>query len=174
MRSRITHFTLIFSAVSMILLASAGASSQDLQLAYGDGLVRAIPGENPHAFIGTWIVQLQISNCMGTIIDNHGKLLAVNAGGTTVETSGSTPFRSASMGVWQHVQLRDFVYAQQFFRFNPDGSRAGGVRAKWTVLMGDDGESYTATGDIKLTALNGTVVGTLCGAETGTRMLIPQ
>ena len=177
MRTRITHFTLIFSAVSMILFASINASSQDIKLASGDDLFRAIPGENPHALIGTWLVTTQVAACPGAPpapTENFSKMVSANAGGTLSETSSSTLFRSVAFGVWEHLGQRDFVYAQRFFRFNPDGTVAGGVQAKWTVLMGEEGDAYTATGDIKITLPNGTVVATRCGTESGSRMVIPQ
>jgi hypothetical protein len=177
MRTRITHLTLILSALSMILFASAGAGGQDLKLASGDDLFRAIPGENPHAFIGTWLVTTQVATCPGAPpapTENFSKMVSANAGGTLSETSSSTLFRSVAFGVWEHLGQRDFVYAQRFFRFNTDGTLAGGVQAKWSVLMGEDGDAYTATGDIRITLPNGTVVATRCGTETGTRMVIPE
>ncbi len=136
--------------------------------------LRYLPGTNPHAFIGTWVVQATITNCSGTTLESFSKGVSINAGGTQSDTSSSSLYRAVGLGVWEHIQRNEFVYAARFFRFNPDGTPAGSVRAKWTVLMGDDGNDYTATGAIQIVLPNGTVVANLCGTETGTRMVIPE
>lgn len=133
------------------------------------------PGQNPHSFTGTWIVQTQITNCSGTTLENFSKFISINAGGTAQEMSNSVPpsLRTVGFGVWQHLDHRNFVYALRFFRF-PTGTFAGTVQAKWSVELAEDGQSYTAEGAIQIALPNGTVVANLCGTETGTRMVIPD
>ena len=133
------------------------------------------PGQNPHSFIGTWIVQTQITNCSGTTLNNFSKFLSINAGGTAQEISNSLPpsQRTTGFGVWQHSDHANFVYALRFFRFTPTGTFASTNLAKWSaVLNGDD--SYTAEATIQVFLPDGTVAMNLCGTETGTRMVIPD
>lgn len=175
MKTRITRLTLILSVFSMILFATLSAAGQtDPTPVESNELLRSVPSQNPHAAIGTWIVQTQITNCSGVTLESFSKLVSINAGGTAQETSSSTLFRSTGLGVWQHVEQNRFVYALRFFRFNPDGTPSGSVRAKWAVLMGDHGDTYTATGAIQIVLPNGVVVANLCGTETALRMVVPE
>ena len=171
MRKTTNQIYLSMAAFVLLMFLNVCAFAQHAKLS-GDGSDNP-PGNNPHSFIGAWIVQAQITDCSGTITEGFAKLVSINAGGTTQEVSSSSLFRSTSLGVWQHVDQRDFVYAQRFFRFNPDGTPVGSVRAKWTVLMAEDGDAYTATGAIQIVLPNGIVV-PRCGVETGTRMTIPE
>ena len=139
-------------------------------------LTGKIPGHNPHSFTGTWLVQTQITNCLGTPTENFSKFLSIHAGGTANGISNSLPpsQRTTDFGVWQPLFQRNFVYALRFFRFTPAGTFASTVEAKWTVLLAEDADSYTAEGAIQVFAPNGTVIANLCGTETGTRMVIPD
>jgi hypothetical protein len=133
------------------------------------------PGQNPHSFIGTWIVQTQITNCSGMTLQNFSKFLSINAGGTAQEVSNSLPpsQRTTGFGVWQHSDHSNFVYALRFFRFTPTGTFASTNHAKWSVVLDGD-DSYTAEATIQVFLPDGTVAMNLCGTETGTRMMIPD
>lgn len=163
----------ILVSVLFTLLLSFPVFAQD-RVSIETSFARELPGTNPHALVGTWLVQTTITNCMGGTLESFSKLVSANAGGTLQETSSSTLFRSVALGVWEHRGQTEFVYAQRFFRFNPDGTPAGSVRGKWTVSMAEEGGSYTATGAIQIVAPNGTVVASPCGTETGTAMSIPE
>lgn len=134
------------------------------------------PAQNPHSFAGTWLVQAQITNCSVTTLESFSKMLSINAGGTASEISNSLPpsQRTVAFGVWQHVDHDNFVYALRFFRFTPTGIFASTVEAKWSVLLDRSSDVYTADGAIKVLSLTGVVIATLCGTETGTRMVIPE
>ena len=134
------------------------------------------PAKNPHSFIGTWVVQAQITDCAQTTLEDFTKFVSVHQGGTANEVSRSVPpsQRTVAFGVWEHLNQRNFVYALRFFRFTPAGTFANTVEAKWSVLMDESGDSYAADGAIKVRAPNGTVVASLCGVETGTRMTISE
>lgn len=139
-------------------------------------LIAKNPGNNPHSFTGTWLVQTQITNCLGTPTENFSKFLSIHAGGTANEISNSLPpsQRTTAFGVWQPLHEGNFVYALRFFRFTPAGTFASTVQAKWSVSLDQEGDSYTAEGAIQVFAPNGTVIANLCGTETGTRMVIPD
>jgi hypothetical protein len=143
---------------------------------YTSGTFQQDPGQNPHSFGGTWIVQTQITNCAGTTTENFSKFLSINAGGTAQEISNSVPpsQRTTSFGVWEHLDHANYVYALRFFRFSATGIFINTVQAKWSVVLAEDGQSYTAEGAIQVTSPNGTVLANLCGTETGTRMEIPD
>jgi hypothetical protein len=135
-----------------------------------------LPTQNPQSFVGTWIVQTEITNCSGTTLESFSKMISINAGGTAQEISNSLPpsQRTVAFGVWQHLNQNSFVYALRFFRFTPTGTFASTVEAKWSVLMDQSNDVYTAEGNISIKSPTGVVIATLCGTETGTRMVIPE
>lgn len=137
---------------------------------------RNLPTQNPQSLVGTWLVQTQITNCSGTPLESFSKIVSVNAGGTAGEISNSLPpsQRTVAFGVWQHLEHNSFVYALRFFRFTPTGTFASTVEAKWSVLMDQSNDVYTAEGAIKVSSPTGVVIATICGTETGTRMVIPE
>jgi hypothetical protein len=161
--------TLVFGLIHLPASAEEIKSDRTGELTWQD------PGQNPHSFTGTWIVQTQITDCSGTTLENFSKFVSINAGGTAQEMSNSVPpsQRTVSFGVWQHLDHRNFVYASRFFRF-PSGTFAGTVQAKWSVFLAEDSQSYTGEGAIQILLPNGTVVANRCGTETGTRMVIPD
>lgn len=166
---------ILFTITLVFGLIYLPASAEKIKSERTSEITRQDPSQNPHSFTGTWIVQTQTTNCSGTPLENFSKFVSINAGGTAQEMSNSVPpsERTVSFGVWQHLDHRNFVYAQRFFRF-PSGTFAGTVQAKWSVLLADDGQSYTGEGAIQILLPNGTVVANVCGTETGTRMVIPD
>jgi hypothetical protein len=171
-----TRSLVLFTTVLIIGLVCVPAGAQDIKFENKSVRWGQLPGANPHAFIGTWIVQTQITNCLGTPTENFSKFVSIHAGGTANEISNSLPpsQRTTAFGVWQPLYQRNFVYALRFFRFTPAGTFASTVEAKWSVLLGEEGDSYTAEGAIQVFAPNGTVIANLCGTETGTRFVIPD
>jgi hypothetical protein len=124
---------------------------------------------------GTWQAQTTIVNCQtGTVMENFAKLVSFNASGTAQEVSSSTLFRSAALGVWDRDDRDSFRYLLRFFRFNPDGTPAGSVRAIWEVNVAQGSDSYTGEATVQIIAPNGTVVATICGTETATRLELPD
>jgi hypothetical protein len=62
----------------------------------------------------------------------------------------------------------------RFFRFNPDGTNSGSIRATWNISVDNNGDSYTGEGAVQVVLPNGVVVANLCATETATRMVIPN
>jgi hypothetical protein len=166
----------LFTITLVFGLLYLSASAEEIKSEHTGEISQQDPGQNPHSFTGTWIVQTQITNCAGTTTENFSKFLSINAGGTAQEMSNSLPpsQRTTSFGVWEHLDHTNFVYALRFFRFSPTGTFISTVQAKWSVVLAEDGQSYTAEGAIQVTSPNGTVLANLCGTETGTRMVIPD
>jgi hypothetical protein len=166
----------LFTITLVVGLIFLPARAAEIKSEHTGEITRQDPGQNPHSFTGTWIVQTQITNCAGVTTENFSKFLSIDAGGTAQEMSNSLPpsQRTTGFGVWEHLDHTNFVYALRFFRFTPTGIFASAVQAKWSVVLADDGQSYTAEGAIQVTSPNGTVLANLCGTETGTRMVIPD
>ena len=168
--------SLVLVTIALVFgLINLPARAEELKSEPAGEITWQDPGQNPHSFSGTWIVQTQITDCSGTTLESFSKFLSINAGGTAQEMSNSVPpsQRTVGFGIWQHLDHNNFVYALRFFRF-PSGTFAGTVHAKWSVVLAEDGQSYTAEGAIQIVAPNGVVVANRCGTETGTRMVVPD
>ena len=168
--------SLVLFTLTLIFGLCLPARGQESKSELVGGLIFKDPGYNPHSFTGTWVVQTQITDCDVTTLENFSKFLMINAGGTAQEMSHSVPpsQRTPSFGVWEHLGQDNFVYVLRFFRFSPTGTFTGTAEAKWSVVLAQDGQSYTAEGAIKIISTTGVVLATRCGTETGTRMLIPD
>jgi hypothetical protein len=171
-----TRSLILSTSLLIIGLLCVPAGAQDIKSGTKNVSFGQLPGANPHSLIGTWIVQTEITNCSGVVTENFSKFISIHAGGTANEISNSLPpsQRTTAFGVWQPLYQRNFVYALRFFRFTPTGTFASTVEAKWSVLVSEEGDSYTADGAIRVFAPNGTVIANLCGTETGTRFVIPD
>ena len=165
----------LFIIILVVGLIFLPARAEEMKSEDTGEITRQDPGQNPHSFIGTWIVQTQITNCSGIPTSNFSKFLSINAGGTAQEMSNSLPpsQRTTGFGVWQHSDHTNFVYALRFFRFSPTGTFINTVQAKWSVVLAEDGDSYTGVATIRIVLPDGTVLNR-CGTETGTRMVIPD
>ncbi|MGH9880870.1 MAG: hypothetical protein ACRD6N_05490, partial [Pyrinomonadaceae bacterium] len=75
--------TLVFGLIYLPARAEEMKSEHTGELTWQD--------QNPHSFIGTWLVQTQITNCSGMTLQNFSKFLSINAGGTAQEMSNSLP-----------------------------------------------------------------------------------
>lgn len=125
-----TKSLVLLTTMLIIGLVSIPAGGQDIK-SESNSSISGLPGENPNSFIGTWIVQTQITNCSGVVTENFSKFVSIHAGGTANEMSNSLPpsQRTTAFGVWQPLYQRNFVYALRFFRFTPTGTFASTVQA---------------------------------------------
>jgi hypothetical protein len=157
-------------------IAPVGAQAQDLK----GTEPRTVKPSNSEEFWwlrrleGTWQAQTTIVNCQtGTVMENFSKFVSFNTGGTAQEVSSSTLFRSAALGIWERNGWDSFRYLLRFFRFNPDGTPAGSVRAVWEGEF-TNSNSYAAEATVQIIAPNGMVVATICGTETASRLELPD
>ncbi len=176
MHAHLLARSLVLFTITLVFGLYLPVRGQETKSELKGALTWKYPGHNPHSFTGTWLVQTQITNCLGTPTENFSKFVSIHAGGTANEMSNSLPpsQRTTAFGIWQPLFPGNFVYTLRFFRFTPAGTFASTVEAKWSVLLADEGDSYTGEGSIRVFAPNGTVIANLCGTETGTRMVIPD
>jgi hypothetical protein len=119
---------------------------------------------------GTWRVEVTLRNCQtGAPIRTIQALNTYLDGGSMLETGGSSPFRSPSHGIWQHVGGRNFTATFLFFRFNPDGTPAGTQKVTRNIEVGGDGNQFTATASVEIFDVNDNLIATGCATETARR-----
>jgi len=120
---------------------------------------------------GTWDHQVTIRICAnGAPIAQVSTMSTYGQGGVISEISGgqSPAIRSPGLGVWSHVRGREYAEALRFYRFNPDGTRAGKtvIVSNFTHLL-DDTLDYISV--VKNYDANGILVSTLCATTVSTR-----
>lgn len=129
-------------------------------------------GKGARALEGSWSVQMTTRNCQtGAALATFSKMITFMQGGTLQEDStGSAPLpRASSHGVWKHEGEHNFSYANQFFRFNADGSYLSLIKARWEVEVDHSGDSYMGDAVIEIFNPNGVLIVTQCATETATR-----
>ena len=108
---------------------------------------------------GTWDHQVTIRICAtGAPIAQVTTMSTYGQGGVISEISaGQSPaVRSPGLGVWNHLRGREYSEAVRFFRFTPDGTRAGKtvIVSNFTHLMDDtldyvsEVKNYDAVGNL--------------------------
>jgi hypothetical protein len=163
-------------SVQMLAIAFIAMTMMMLSPAYGQESSRqpvaVAEGNGARALEGSWNVQVTFRNCttgqLGTPIAAMNTFMQ---GGTMQEFSvGNAPLpRGPGHGIWSHIAGEDFRYSLRFFRFDAAGAYAGYVVTQRQVVMGEDGNSYTATADIQLFNTAGFQFATACANETATR-----
>ena len=166
---------LTFFVIALLVMGQIEVGAQQVVASEDIKTAESLWGNGARALEGTWQTQATIRNCQtGTVMESFSKFVSFNMGGTAQETSSSTLFRSGALGIWQYNGGNSFRYLIRFFRFNPDGTTSGSVRAVWTVTIDEFSNTYEATANVQILAPNGNVVATACGSETATRLVFPD
>lgn len=104
---------------------------------------------NPQALVGTWDVQVRIFNCQNNqTIRTFASMGSYNLGGTSVATtSGGSPLlRTPELGVWNHINGRNFRFKAKTFTFDTGGNFTGWVIITQTAEVSPGADSFTSTG----------------------------
>ena len=96
-----------------------------------------------------------------------------NLGGTMTEIEANAidgPYRSAAQGIWKQVSGRNYTAVFTNYAFNPDRSLAVILTYRTNLQLSRDLNTATETGTAAVALPDGTVVATVCFADTATRM----
>ena len=120
---------------------------------------------------GVWDSHLTYKNCTtGAVLFTGQSLVAYAQGGVVVDiSSGAAPSgRYPGLGVWRHLQGRDYQSAFKQFRYNSNGTFAGKIIAIVEIKHEmDDTLTTSAVGTIY--DATGNVVSTVCPTGVATR-----
>jgi hypothetical protein len=121
--------------------------------------------------LGTWEMQITLTDCAGHVIRSLPSLIEFVAGGTVVESNGGTPqaLKTPGEGVWRHTTDSNYAFRFKFFTFN-----AQNVFTGWTIIAGETtvdetGDANTGSATVKVYDPNGVLLVTLCAETAGTR-----
>jgi len=120
---------------------------------------------------GVWDSHLTYKNCTtGAVLFTGQSLVAYARGGVVTDiSSGAAPSgRYPGLGVWRHLQGRDYQSAFKQFRYNSNGTFAGKIIAIVEIKHEmDDTLTTSAVGTIY--DATGNVVSTVCPTGVATR-----
>ena len=122
---------------------------------------------------GTWDMQVTFVDCTNGVplSTTPGKsLVSYNQGGTYIEEASGTPpsRRYPGLGVWRHVQARNYAVAFKVFQYNADGTSNGRIVVNAEVEHNLD-DTLTSTAVARFYNAAGDLTVSRCVNSVGTR-----
>jgi len=136
-------------------------------------------GNSPRGKLaGTWLADVTLPKCQsGQVIRTVQSLITFVPpatpdvrGGSALETSNATFFRSPGHGVWQHGGGPNFSTNFRVFVFNSSGVLTGTNDITKTMVLGPSDDEYTATTTFEIRDLNANLLQTGCGTDIAHRL----
>lgn len=157
--------TLIIAAMSLVLaIVPTAAFSQGSD-------------NSPNSLTGFWqIPASQTVDCATGQPDGQPPVpvnYLFNQGGTMTEEEANLfdgPYRASAQGIWKQVSGRKYMAVFTNFAFNPDRTLAVILKFRSNITLSRDGNSFTERGTADISLPDGTVVATVCFADTATRI----
>ncbi len=164
-----SQFTWKFAALSA--LSSAGMAML-MQACGGGGNAYAQSASGADPIEGVWSSAVTIQDCQSgaPLATFTGTTGLVRGGGATAVNSQPQAGQGPGLGVWSKQADGTYLVQFRFFRFGTTGVTTGTQRVTRTLTLGSD--ATTMTGMIAAQVLDpaGTVLQSICGAETATRV----
>ena len=153
---------------AMLVLTAAYTLRSERALAQGDS-----PGAKLE---GTWRADVTITNCAGVPIRTFQSLITYVppatpsvSGGSVLEQSNATFFRTGAQGIWRHEDGPNFSSTSRFFLFNSSGVLIGTSDVTKSIVLGGANE-YTATTASEIRDLNGNLLQAGCATDIALRV----
>lgn len=154
---------------TMLGLTAAYALRSERAIAQGDS-----PGGKLE---GTWRADVTVTNCAGVPIRTFQSLITyvppatpTVSGGSVLEQSNSTFFRSGGQGIWRHEGGPNFSTNFRFFLFNSSGVLTGTSDVTKSIVLGPGDNEYTATTASEIRDLNGNLLQAGCATDIARRV----
>ncbi|HEU5239430.1 MAG TPA: hypothetical protein VFU37_20025 [Pyrinomonadaceae bacterium] len=157
----------------IILLTVLGLTS------YAFRSERAIAqGDSPGGKLeGTWRADVTLTNCAGTPIRTFQSLITFVpagtpgvTGGSVLESSNSSFFRSASHGIWRYEGGQTFSAKFRHFLFDSSGVVIRTNDVTKTIVLGPGDNEYAATTAFEMRDLSGNLVQAGCATDVARRV----
>lgn len=115
-----------------------------------------------------------IKNCQnGAVLGSTKALLLFHRGGTvTIDNTQGRLQRGLILGTWARERGTRYRYVSAVSHFNyfEDGTVSGTNKVTRTIVLGSDGDSFTAQLRVRVFGVDGTQLAELCPTETGERV----
>jgi hypothetical protein len=163
-----TTFTSITLAIMAIVIAFAMSQSTI-------GAQNRPVGPVGFGIAGTWDMQVTFVDCttgvpLFPLLPPGKSLVSYNQGGTYIEEASGTPpsRRYPGLGVWRHVQARNYAVAFKVFQYNADGTSNGRIVVNAEVEHNLD-DTLTSTAVARFYNAAGDLTVSRCVNSVGTR-----
>ena len=135
--------------------------------------IAQLKSAEPGTPVGVWDMVITFRDCTtaDVIRTRPGIMTFMSAGIMQEFGTGSAPNdRSDAQGVWRHEMGRNYSSTSKFYRFAADGTFIGSNKLYRSVELSLDGSSISADVYAEIYNAAGTLVGSGCSTETGTRL----
>ena len=141
-------------------------------LAFGGNAVARQDDREP--IEGAFSATVTIKNCTtGAVLGSTRSLLLFHRGGTvTIDNTLGRLQRGLILGTWERDRGKRHRYTSEVSHFNyfEDGTLSGTNKITRSIVLENDGDSFTAQLRIRVFGLDGTLLAEVCPTETGTRV----
>jgi hypothetical protein len=169
--------TLTFTQI--LVSAQESQDGQDNQLQSAEGSHDEQRSEksrqssaNARKIEGVWDAQVTLRDCQtGHTIATDRSMLMFIRGGSLMATDIFPTQHGPGLGRWRYIGGRRYDSPFRFFRFNPDGTFAGFLRATRNITLSRGGDEFTSTiSSAEFFDPNDNLIGNICGTETAKRV----
>ena len=159
------------STVTLISVTGL-ATTLLIQACGGGGAVAQTAAETADPMEGVWESAVSLKDCAsGAAVDTLKVATIVHHGGGLTSDDSSPPTsRGTAFGQWKRGADNIYTFKLRFMEFNPDGSLAGALSAQRNLTLGASGDSLSGTLTAQVLAVDGSVLQSICGSETGARI----
>lgn len=121
---------------------------------------------------GAFNSTVTIKSCVnGAVLGSSKALLLFHRGGTvTIDNTQGRLQRGLILGTWERESGKRYVSEVSHFNYFEDGTVSGTNKITRTIVLGDDGDSFTAQLRVRVFGVDGTRLAELCPTETGARV----
>lgn len=121
---------------------------------------------------GAFNATVTIKHCAsGAVLGSTQALLLFHRGGTvTIDNTQGRLQRGLILGTWERERGRRYTSEVSHFNFFEDGTLSGTNKITRSIVLGNDGDSFTAQLRIRVFGLDGTLLAEVCPTETATRV----
>ena len=123
-------------------------------------------GDSGDQLAGTWTVTVNRPAPLAPL----QSLQVYSRPGTMVESANDSPFRSPQYGSWKRMQGHVYAATGRFFRFDPQGTLLGKQIINRTIVLSDNGDSFTFSGRATIYDANGNVLASVPVGGSGERL----
>ncbi len=168
--------TLTFTHILASAQESQDGQNNQLQSAEGSQDEQRSEGSrqssaNARKIEGVWDAQVTLRDCQtGDTIATDRSMLMFIRGGSLMTTDIFPTEHGPGLGRWRYIGGRRYDSTFRFFRFNPDGTFAGFLRATRNITLSRGGDDFTGTTSAEIFDANDNLIGTVCATEKAKRV----
>jgi len=139
-------------------------------LAFGGNAVAK--DDDRESIEGAFNSTVTVKSCQnGAVLGSVRTLLLFHRGGTlTIDNNQGRLQRGLILGTWAREGGGRYSSEVSHFNYFEDGTLSGTNKITRTIVVGNDGNSFTAQMQVRVFGVDGTLLAQLCPTETGVRV----